>query len=205
MSEPVMKLVGIVVNIGEYQQIFDIRDLSVQEGLWIVYQLNQRIYQLQKLRSPNSKIIYPGGKKRDMQLLPALIEERKLGEIFENGDLRRIELKTENWQWSQTGNVCVEHESYGRPSGIAATDATCWTQQLCRDGKTLLWLMFPHASLLALVEQAKRNRGKREGGDDHQSKMTVVPLSEILRWLRGSSSWSLTSPWQYGRCAHCGK
>lgn len=43
-------------------------------------------------------------------------------DIFVGAKLHRIELKTETFQWEQTGNIAIEYRRNGLPSGIATTD-----------------------------------------------------------------------------------
>ena len=100
------------------------------------------------------KIAYNSGIKFDLQLSNALVRERALGEIFEGAKLEKIELKSETWQWEQSGNICIEYANGGKPSGIAATDADLWVHELRRDGETLCWLMFPIERLKQLARQA---------------------------------------------------
>ena len=64
-----------------------------------------------------TKIGFCRDRKFDIQLSEALIHERRLGAIFENGKIEKIELKTETWQWEKTGNICIEYRQKGlRPA-----------------------------------------------------------------------------------------
>src|ERR1035437_229291 len=94
--------------------------------------------------------------KFDLQLNAALIRERELGEIFAGSKIEKIELKSETWQWERTGNICIEFSQNGQPSGIAVTDADMWVHELRRDGKTLVYLMFPIARLKELAREARK-------------------------------------------------
>jgi len=128
------------------------------------------------------KIKFERGKKFDIQLSAALIEERRLAGIFGSGKVVTIELKTESWQWEQTGNICIEYRSRGQPSGIAGTDADWWMHQLKRDGETLCWLMFPHERMLELARNAYREGRHRErAGDDGAQGVVLIRLRDILR------------------------
>jgi hypothetical protein len=128
------------------------------------------------------KIKFDRGKKMDIQLSQALINERRLAEIFATARIAKIELKTESWQWEQTGNICLEYRSRGEPSGIAATEADCWVHELQRDGKTLVWLMFPHERVLELARAAYRAKQYRENaGDDGAQSVVLIKLRDILR------------------------
>jgi hypothetical protein len=63
-------------------------------------------------------------KKIDIQLSQALIDERRLMDVFREARIEKIELKSESWQWERTGNICIEYRCDGRPSGISTTEAS---------------------------------------------------------------------------------
>ena len=125
------------------------------------------------------KVTYNRDGKFDIQLSKALIDERRLGEIFEFG---KIELKTETWQWEQTGNICIEYQQDGRPSGIAITEAEYWVHELRRDDKTLVYLMFPVERLKELAREHWTAGHFRMGcGDGGRFDVVLIPLAEILK------------------------
>jgi len=126
------------------------------------------------------KIKYNRDEKFDLQLSSALIEEKKLGLVFEEGIIGCIELKTESWLWERSGNICIEYARNGKPSGISVTQATCWVHQLKRDGATLVYLMFPIERLKDLARDAIRAGRWRDGGDDGIQRMALIPIAELL-------------------------
>ena len=138
-----------------------------------------------KLRGRNmseAKVTFNHDHKYDLQLSQGLINERRLADIFTSKNISRIELKSETWQWEQTGNICIEFKHRdGRPSGIAATEADYWVHELKRDGETLVYLMFPKERLLELARQAYREGRHRRGGDGGEFEMVIIPLKDILR------------------------
>ena|SRR5215471_7554852 len=128
-----------------------------------------------------SKIQFNNDNKFDIQLSDALINERRLAEIFTTGRIEKIELKSETWQWEQTGNIAVEYACDGRPSGIAVTQADYWVHELRRDGETLVYLMFPIERLKKLCREAfKRGDYRKGGGDDGRFDVVLVRLKKIL-------------------------
>jgi hypothetical protein len=130
----------------------------------------------------DQKITFNPDNKFDLQLGDALIAERRLASIFENADIHKIELKTETWQWEQTGNICVEYRQVGEPSGIAVTEADCWVHELRRNGQTLCYLMFPIGRLKELARLAfKEGRYHEGGGDGGRFCNILIPLSWVLR------------------------
>jgi hypothetical protein len=130
----------------------------------------------------NEKITFNRDRKFDIQLDASLVHERRLGEIFSAAKIEKIELKTETWQWEQTGNICIEYRQNGQPSGIATTDADYWVHELRRDGETLCYLMFPVERLKELAREAYRQGHFHEGGGDGGRFCNVlIPLREILK------------------------
>jgi hypothetical protein len=130
----------------------------------------------------DKRIQFGGGNKFDIQLSDALINERRLADIFEHVDIHKIELKSETWQWEQTGNICIEYRQNGQPSGIAVTEAGCWVHELKREGQTLCYLMFPIERLKELARKAYADGHCHEGGGDGGRFCNVlIPLRDILK------------------------
>lgn len=120
-------------------------------------------------------------KKFDLQLSQALIDERRLADVFTNAKIEKIELKSETWQWEQTGNICIEYRCDGQPSGISTTEADMWVHELKRDGKTLVYLMFPAERLKELCRAAIRaGKCRSNAGDGGRFDVVILPLREIL-------------------------
>jgi hypothetical protein len=127
-------------------------------------------------------VIHNRDRKFDLQLTQALIDERRLADIFANAKLERIELKSESRRWEETGNIVIEYRQNGQPSGIATTEADCWVHELKRDGQTLVYLMFPIERLKALCREAYRKGQYHEGGGDGRRYCNVLlKLSDILQ------------------------
>lgn len=128
------------------------------------------------------KVAFNRDAKFDLQLSQALIAERRLAEIFATAVIEKIELKTETWQWEQTGNICIEFRCDGEPSGIATTEADFWVHELRRDDQTLVYLMFPIERLKELARTAIRQGKWRSGaGDGGRFDVAIIPLRDILR------------------------
>lgn len=117
--------------------------------------------------------------KFDIQLSDALINERRLGKIFACKKIEKSELKSETYQWEQTGNICIEVRSYGKKSGLAATEADYWVHELKRDGETLVYLMFPVDRLKQLCRE--HGRLVHNGGDNGAQSNYLLALSDILK------------------------
>lgn len=106
------------------------------------------------------------------------VHEARLKDILEGA---KIELKTDTWQWEQTGNLCIEYGKMdGRKSGIAVTEAKFWIYELRRKDQTIVHLIFPIEQLKELGRRAYLNGWYRHyAGDDGNSKVVLIPL----KWL----------------------
>jgi hypothetical protein len=128
------------------------------------------------------KVTFNRDEKFDIQLSAALIHERRLAEIFAAAKIEKIELKTETWQWEQTGNICIEYQCDGKPSGIATTEADYWVHELRREDRTLGYLMFPIDRLKELARGAiKQGRCRTGAGDDGRFTVALIRLRDILQ------------------------
>ena len=62
-------------------------------------------------------------KKFDIDLEYGQVREKKVADMLQG---KKIEVKSERGMWQRTGNIAIEFESYGKPSGIAATESDYW-------------------------------------------------------------------------------
>ena len=68
--------------------------------------------------------------KFDVDLAFGNIREERVADIFEN---KKIEVKTERGIWTRSGNIAIEIEWNGKPSGIMTTQADYWFHILEKD------------------------------------------------------------------------
>ena len=66
-------------------------------------------------------------KKFDLDLSYGKVREQQVADMLQD---KRIEVKSERGMWMKTGNIAIEYESYGKPSGIDATEADYWFHNL---------------------------------------------------------------------------
>lgn len=124
------------------------------------------------------KVRFNNDKKYDLQLSQGLLAERRLAGLLCNATFDTLEVKKEEWLWERTGNIFIEFESRGKPSGIAATEAHIWVHTLLRDDRTLLQLWVPMDRLRELCARAPVcNRG----GDGKAQKGYLLKLTDLLR------------------------
>lgn len=78
----------------------------------------------------------------------------------------------------QTGNVYIEYEQRGRPSGIAVTASEWWADEVYQD----VWVVQRTDYHRRRVEHARRYGGDlRVGGDNESTAGVLVPVSLLLR------------------------
>ena len=78
----------------------------------------------------------------------------------------------------RTGNIGIEYECRGKPSGIAITKADYWMHIIRHDGKFLFLVIKPNL-LNVLIE--KKAKAKKIGGDNFSNtKMHLIAIKDIL-------------------------
>lgn len=115
-------------------------------------------------------------KKFDLDLKFGEIREDKIRDIFEN---KKIEVKSERGMWMKTGNICIEYESYGKPSGIKATESDYWFHNLCVGDKEFCTIVFDTNMLKLIVDKLDTFKTV-SGGDHNASKMYLVNLQKLF-------------------------
>jgi hypothetical protein len=83
------------------------------------------------------------------------------------------ELKSDE-QCQTTGNLFIEFEQKGRPSGIAVTEAECWATQFRHD----CYVLVPTRQMKKLCEREKRIV---RGGDYDNYRGYLVPWMDLLK------------------------
>jgi len=88
-------------------------------------------------------------KRFDIDLQYGQVFERKVADMLQNS---KIEVKTERDKWKDTGNIVIEFESRGRPSGISTTEAEYWFHNLAIGEDIVMTLVFPTKTLRNYLE-----------------------------------------------------
>ena len=115
-------------------------------------------------------------KKFDIDLEFGSIREDKVAEMLCN---KRIEVKSERGMWMDTGNIAIEYESYGKPSGIEATESDYWFHNLCVGDKEYCTLVF-HTEVLRTIVKELDSFKTVAGGDHNASRMWLVNLQKLF-------------------------
>ena len=103
--------------------------------------------------------------------------ENKLAAIFDT-DKFKVEVKTERDWWYKTGNIAIEIECRGKPSGLYATEADYWVHILHKDGKDYCKLFFDVPTLKEIAFKYVDNT--KMIGDNFASKCILIPLKELF-------------------------
>ena len=119
-------------------------------------------------------------KKFDIDLSFGKHWEQYIDEMFSGA--KTCEVKTERDKWAQTGNICIESESYGKPSGIAATEADMWVHNLTVDNELVCSLVFPVEKLKEILPKLPQRTVM--GGDNNASKLQLVSLVKLMETIR---------------------
>ena len=118
--------------------------------------------------------------KYDIDLEFGLMHETRIRNIFESGS--KIEVKTERDFWHKSGNIAIEIEFRGKPSGLSTTKADYWIHVLSLGDEMQMALLFSVPKLKELVKKAIRMPSTKivHGGDEGASKLILMPISEVL-------------------------
>lgn len=114
--------------------------------------------------------------KFDIDLKYGQKREQRIKEMIEEGT---VEVKTERNWWYKTGNIAVEYESFGKPSGIAATEAKYWAHVLANGDEEHCILWFRTAKLKQLVK--KFEYSTKAVGDYKKSKAYIIPIMDLFK------------------------
>lgn len=103
--------------------------------------------------------------------------EQHIDDLFSGA--KTCEVKTERDQWAATGNICIETESWGKPSGINVTESDLWVHNLVKDGKLIGSIMIPTEVLKGILSELPSRSVM--GGDNRASKLELVSLTRLMK------------------------
>jgi hypothetical protein len=98
--------------------------------------------------------------------------EKALGDIFEN---RTVEVKAD-LKAKETGNLFIEYESRGNPSGIATSEADYWCFHVGH-----LFILIETEELKSITRPLLGTKADLRGGDNNSSKGVLLPLIELIK------------------------
>tara|TARA_R110000823_G_scaffold186424_1_gene318745 strand:+ start:160 stop:588 length:429 start_codon:yes stop_codon:yes gene_type:complete len=115
-------------------------------------------------------------KKFDIDLEYGKVREKQVADMLQD---KKIEVKSERGLWQKSGNIAIEYQSYGKPSGIDATESDYWFHNLCVGDETFCTLVFKTDSLKKIIENLNSKRSV-SGGDHNASRMYLVNLQKLF-------------------------
>ena len=92
---------------------------------------------------------------------------------------KKIEVKSERDVWKRTGNIAIEYECYGKPSGINATEADYWFHNLCVGEDVYATLVFKTENLKKILDSLER-KVSVNGGDHNASRTYLISLQKLF-------------------------
>ena len=115
-------------------------------------------------------------KKFDIDLEYGQVREQLVADMLQD---KKIEVKSERDLWQRTGNIAIEYESYGKPSGINATESDYWFHNLCIGEEVFATLVFNTDSLKRIIDGLDHKKSV-SGGDHNASRMYLLNLQKLF-------------------------
>ena len=115
-------------------------------------------------------------KKFDIDLQYGKVREQQVANMLQD---KKIEVKSERDVWQKTGNIAIEYECYGKPSGINATESDYWFQNLCIGDETFATIVFDTESLKRIIDNLDYKRSV-SGGDNNAARMYLLNLQKLF-------------------------
>ena len=115
-------------------------------------------------------------KKFDIDLEYGKVREKLVADMLQN---KKIEVKSERDVWQKTGNIAIEYECYGKPSGINTTESDYWFHNLCIGDETFATLVFDTKSLKKIINKLDYKRSV-SAGDNMASRMYLLYLQKLF-------------------------
>lgn len=109
-------------------------------------------------------------------LMLGQLKEREIAQIFSN---KKIEVKTD-FMAQETGNIALEYESRGKPSGISVTEADFYAYclPLANFQNIIIFMEINELKRLAREYWSKGNIKKM--GDENTSVSVLIPLKKLF-------------------------
>ena len=115
-------------------------------------------------------------KKFDLDLKYGKVKEKIIADMLQD---KKIEVKSERGMWLDTGNIAIEFESYGKPSGITSTESDYWFHNLCIGEEIYGTLVFKTDMLKKIIKNTP-NKREVSGGDNKASKMYLMNIQKLF-------------------------
>ena len=105
------------------------------------------------------------------------VGEKMLGQILNSS---KIEVKRDSWI-CKSGNIAIEYESRGKPSGISTTQADWWCFIVSGKLNDKIMLLIETEKLKEIARKYYSNNWVKSMGDNNTSKAVLIPFKEIIK------------------------
>jgi len=105
--------------------------------------------------------------------------ERYLAAVLEGAT---IEVKSDSWM-ARTGNIAIEFESRGKPSGLAVTEADYWCFIFDSEDEKRAFIMVDTEKLKVIGRRYFLDGMVKKMGDKNTSRAVLIPLCEFISTL----------------------
>ena len=106
------------------------------------------------------------------------VGEKLLSEILLS---KTIEVKRDSWIF-KSGNIAIEYESRGKPSGIAKSLAEYWAIIFSGGYQDEIIVIIKENRLKKICREHYLKGNVKSMGDNNTSKSILIPITEILKW-----------------------
>ena len=104
--------------------------------------------------------------------------EELLNDILQN---KKIEVKRDSWVY-KSGNIAIEYESRGKPSGIAKSEAEYWSFIFSGEYEDEIIIIIKSSRLKRICREYYKKGKVKSMGDNNTSKAVLIPITEILKY-----------------------
>lgn len=105
------------------------------------------------------------------------IGEKLLSDILLN---KKIEVKRDSWIY-KSGNIAIEYESRGKPSGIAKSEAGYWAIIFSGGYEDEIIIIIKENRLKKICREFYKKGNIKSMGDNNTSKSILIPIKEFLK------------------------
>ncbi len=95
---------------------------------------------------------------------------------------KKLEVKRDSWT-GRTGNLAIEFESRGKPSGIATTEADYWVFVLSGQYEDKVIIIIETTRLKNVARKYYMDGRTKKMGDSNTSIAVLIPLVEISNFI----------------------
>ena len=106
--------------------------------------------------------------------------ERIVDSLFKD---KLVEVKRDSWV-SRSGNIAIEYESRGKPSGIATTQADYWIIIFSGGYQDKVMYVFETQILKEVSREYFKKGNVKAMGDNNTSMSVLIPIKEISNFIK---------------------